>query len=222
MPRSYRTYYDKKQDRRIARIEGRQELKWKDTLLSGVEMTSDPASTQLVLLNGLSQGDTSITREGNNTTFTSLQFRAEVFSTITNLVATFYRIIIFRDNQPNGAGPLAGNLLDITTITPYIYAPYNLKYAERFKVLYDYSGVINPQVELTVTAGATTEVMAVSHKLKFRKKLSTITNYGLGNAGTVADISKHSFYILLMSDQTDASGLGPSINAGIRMIFKDD
>lgn len=211
-------------NRKIKTIQHRQELKWKDTLVTGIEMINNPNTAQIILLNGLAQGDTSSTREGINTTYTSVQLRAEITSNIAAslvLNAPSFRLVIVRDSQPNGIALTFDNVFDQSVITNRMYCPYNLKYAKRFKIIHDQIGTIHPKVVGITTAGTTTQVVPETQQIRFKKRLGTISNYGLGNAGTIADISKHSFYLMLISNVLDADQ-GPLFSGGIRMIFKDD
>lgn len=213
-------------DRRLKRIQNREELKHIDKLLA-LEMVNNTGASTMSLLNNLSQGVTNITRIADRATFTSIQIRAIISfdpALLTN--SANWRVIVFRDLQPNGAACLLENILDLSVITAPIYAPYNNDYTERFRIISDKRGVVNPnhlQVwndVAGVNTGASKGVVSV--KYNFRWQLGFITNYGLGNAGTIADISKNAVYICALSDQTIASTFGPQFTGGSRMYFKDD
>lgn len=92
----------------------------------------------------------------------------------------------------------------------------------RFKILYDKSFSVNNQAvgSYNLADGATTayapQVKVIHKKIKIGKK----ANYGLGNAGTVADISTGSLYLFALS--TEASGGNPAtLLGGTRMYFLD-
>lgn len=214
-------------DRRIKKIQSRQELKHKDVFFNPVELVNNSGSTTMTLLNPLSQGDTVTTREADRVTFTSIQIKGRISISPTLLTSsTNWRIIIFRDLQANGADPTLANLLDSTVITNVIYAPYNNNYTDRFRIISDKRGVINPNHLQTWTDTAGSNIGsskgAMSIKYNLRWQLGFITNYGLGNAGTIADISKNSVYMCALSDQTAVSDFGPNLTGGSRMYFKDD
>lgn len=208
-------------NRKIKRIENRQELKHHDTAIDQ-EMYSDPDANSMILLNGLTQGDTNITREGDRVTYTSIQFRGRVQAPAINLTSVTWRVIIFRDMQSNGAAPTAAQLLDSSVITTLVYAPYNTDYTDRFRVLMDKRSTMNSNVVLLTAADQTTQVIPHARKINFKWKLGFITNYGLGNAGTIADISKNSVYMLVISDRTGISNQGTNMFGGVRMYYKDD
>lgn len=223
-----RTAKDDQQDKQIKsikrsvrKIENAEELKHVDTM-NGLEMVADPGTAQTLLLNGLMQGDTDTSREGRMVKYTSIQFKGDIESIATSVDTSKWRFIVFWDKQANGIAPTAAMLLDLTTITPVIYAPYNQKNYTRFKIVHDQRGSISPILVVTTTAGTTTAVGPMSRVITFRKRLTRQANYGLGNAGTIADISINSLYILALSDSSDASNLGPVINFGIRLNYKDD
>lgn len=213
-------------NRKVKKIEKRQELKHIDTTYS-VAMVSDPIAANILLLNGMMQGLPNTNRVADRVTFTSIQIRGLIDASSNVAGKTAWRLIVFRDIAPNGLAPGANNLLDVTTITSYFNAPYNQDFSDRFRVIMDKRGIINPNVIATSTLGGgvtttTNTVLGVSQKVKLKWKLNFITNYGLGNAGTIADISRNSVYALLISDKTTASGVGPVLTFGTRMYYKDD
>lgn len=199
------------------------EVKHKDTLLSGVELVSAPvAGTNILLLNGLSQGNTNITRIGDNVKITSIQFRGRLTSAIALLGTSRPRVIIFWDKQANGAAPAATDLLDNSVITRLTDSPYNHDYIERFDILYDKTWVIdsNAVADFDPATGTTSTVMPKSVKINKYKKLQRKVNYGLGNAGTVADISHNSLYLMLISETATGSN-PPTAFMGIRINYRD-
>lgn len=210
-------------DKRVKAINKKEEVKHKDFLFASDYMASGPGAGQMLLLNGLVQGDTNLTREGNKVYITSIQIKAVIITNVLLTSATEYRIIVFRDNFPNGVAPTAGSLLDINIITAYLYAPYNAKYQTRYKILYDKRGVSNPSVHLVEGAGPTvTSVIQKKISIQLKRKLGFIANYGLGNAGTIADITHGAIYILLLSNRTIGDADGPTFLGGSRVNFKDN
>lgn len=213
-------------EKKIKTIDRDIEVKWKDVMNDTFIMS--PVSI-VDLLNPLAQGNTSITRLGDKVQATSIQGRYCVFNDNDNLVPNIWRVIIFWDRGPKGAAPIFSDILDTTTMTSAasntVYAPYNLKNVPRFKILYDQSGIIQVNQQLTtVLAGATTTTTAVltqsSNVYHFKIPLKRIVNYGLGNAGTVADISQNGLFGLYLSD-IPAASQPPAIVIGTRFLFKD-
>lgn len=217
-------------EKKVKQIEYETEVKYKDTIFTGIEMADTGTIANTLLVNGLQQGQTSITRIADDVVYTSFQLRGcishQIPTTATNL-APVYRLVIVRDMQPNGVAMTFGNLFDTTVITDPVYAPRNMDYIDRFHVYYDKVGILNINASF-ITSGTgtplvttTTQVADVGRTIKVFKKLGFKTNYGLSNAGTVADIAKNSLYMLFMSDQSSASNNGPVFNGGIRLYYKD-
>lgn len=229
MPKTRKDFQQDKQikniNRKVKKLQLDEELKHVDVLLAAVEMTSDPGTTQTQLLNPLSLGDTDITREGNLCRFTSLQAKGTIILRGADLIGSDARVIFFWDNSPNGVAPTAANLLDLSVITAPVNAPYNSDYFKRFKIIYDRRFEMNPILANSTTlAGAVTTLttsVPLRIQINFRKSMSKRSNYGLGNAGTIADISIGACYVLLLSSRADGTDAGPQINLGTRMYFKD-
>lgn len=208
--------------KKVKELDQDTEVKWKDTQIDGNVAT--PVTT-CILLNGIAQGTTALLRVGDKVQATSIQFRYNFLTDFDNLNANIVRMIIFWDRQPNGATPLFSDVLDVTTITSAasntVYAPYNLKNAPRFKILYDKMDVLNVQQSFTEAAGTVTSAIAVaSHPRHGKIPLKRIVNYGLGVAGTIADISANALYCLFLSD-IGAASQPPVIVSGWRFLFKD-
>lgn len=213
-------------EKKIKTIDRDIEVKWKDIINDTFVMT--PVSV-CQLLNPLAQGNSAITRIGDKVQSTSIQGRYAVFNDNDNLVPNIWRVIIFWDRGPKGAVPLVSDVLDLTTITSAaantVYAPYNLKNVPRFKILYDLSGMLQVNQQLTtVLSGATTTTTAVltqgSNIYHFKIPLKRIVNYGLANAGDITDISQNALYALYLSDIPSGSQ-PPAIVIGTRFLFKD-
>lgn len=208
-------------NRKVKKIQKRQELKHVDTFFNAVELVANPGTTQTILLNPLVQGDTNITRDGDNVTFTSIQIRLSLLGVPTAGFGALYRIIFFRDLQSNGTAPTAAQLLDNSVTTQFTDSPYNSDYTSRFRVIWDFRGVLQPTVPSTVVAGITTQTILSRKSWSSKRRLGFITNYGISNAGTIADITKNSVYALFLSEFSDASNEGPLLTGGVRMIYKD-
>lgn len=225
-----KTRKDAEQDKKIQNVQRHvkkiirmEELNHVDTIISGVALGSDPGVAQTILLNGLVQGDTNITRNADETMFTSLQLRGYVVSDTDQVNGIICRVIVFWDKHPNGVAPTAANLLDNSVITLLVNSPYNSDFYKRFKILYDRRFTLNPNSAATTTpaSGVVAATVPITVPFEHRKQFNRQSNYGLGNAGTIADIARGACYILLLSSTTVAGGTAPLMNAGIRMIFKD-
>jgi len=208
----------------IKGMKAHQELGIINTLVA-TTLLDVPAAAQIVLLNGLQQGDTKNTRDKDLAQFTSLQFKGYVQHDPDSVVSSICRIMLVWDKFPKGAAPVIGDMLNVQA--PFVglalVAPYNEDNFERFHFIMDKKFVLNPNVVATtvVATGVVSQYQAVTKWIEKKIKLSRTTNYGLGNAGTIADISKNSLYIVCISNI--AAGVQPpSLAAGIRLYFKDD
>lgn len=231
-----RTKKDQQQDqqitqvrRKIQKINNMVDLGHKDTFINGNLLASDPTvgNGQLILLNGLVVGNTDVTRVKDLINITSIQFRGDIVTDPNVVTGTLWRMLIVMDRQSNGAAPVIADILDNTTLTRLIDAPYNDDKFPRFKILLDKRGVINNHAiaDFDPATGTTTTMFPASTTFSYRIKVNPSkknqTNYGLANGGGVADISTNSLYLVLMSNFAFASTVAPFCNAGVRIYFKD-
>lgn len=153
------------------------------------------------LLNGIAQGDTSITRDGDSVKIVSLLIN---FNFVMNASASAsrIRIIILRDKQSNAAAPAGSVILESDT---NILSPRNIDYGKRFKVYKDFMVVVNtdfPEKAMKI----------VLSKLKFHTKY-------IDGGATIASIATNSLYLLAMSDEGTNT---PSINYYSRIRYIDN
>lgn len=204
-------------DRRVKRINAKDELKHLDTNFAG-SVISTTATIQG--LNLMVRGTTSITRIADDISCTSIQWRFRMITDQDNLVPSFVRHMVLWDSQPNGAVPAIGEILDLATITGPLHAPYNSNFQKRFKILHDRTMVLNPQVVLAFTpgTGATDDYASVGMVFKGKRQLSRTAKYDT-NVGDITDLQSNALISVFVSNQaTD----GPILNGGYRLIFKDD
>lgn len=211
---------NKSLNKKIKKIQSREELKHIDTIQSAVEISTTPV---LTLLNGVATGDTDITRDGNDITCTSVQFRLRYVTDSGNLGTTpaMIRTVLLWDLQCNGAAPTAADIFDVSVITAYMNAPYNRTNQKRFKILYDNVVVLNPTVvgAFTVATGVTTAIVPIARYLNAKRALSRITKFDAATAA-VTDIVSNSLYLFQVSSV--AAGSEPFVLSGFRVYFKDD
>jgi len=189
------------------------ELKHNDTAAS-----ITPATTgTFQLLNGMAVGDTDVLRDGNDANATSIQWRMRVVGDVDAIAAGWcIRHIIFWDSQANGAAPALADVLDLTTITTGVLAPYNRNNQKRFKIIEDKSFVLNPTL---ATSGTTpiTAVLSLRQMSHGKRSLSRQVKY-IGTGATIASIGTNSLYSVMISDaNTDA----PVVQMGYRYFAKD-
>lgn len=158
--------------------------------------TPGPSSAgDFVLLNPLSQGTSAHERVGDQVRFKSIDVRLAMANTVDAVI--WCRTMIIRDNQPNGAVPTVANLLEDTGGA--IQSFRNLDYGKRFKVYYD-----NVHCFKATSTGYCDQPSFVSIHVDLyntkKQNIPNITEYGLGNAGTIADISKGAYYLFVITN----------------------
>lgn len=198
----------------VKKIQRKEELKHLDTLVND---STIPGSGTFYLLNGVSQGDTNILREGNEISPTSIQFKCAITLAVTEGNSRTFRHIIFWDSQPNGAAPTIGQILDDNVITTYTYAPYEYDYNKRFKIVHDkIISMVAPSPGPT-TNGTSSDFINPTFVYKKKIKLGRIVKY-IGTGATIASIGTNSLYSLWID--TDSSSA--TVYCGYRLYFKDD
>lgn len=170
------------------------EKKQKDT--SGSVVTS--ATGSITLLNGLVQGNTVSTRVGNSVRFKNLAIRAAVANATAETI--WLRYLIVRSEQPNGVAPTITQILQSANVQSF----RNLNNVKRFTILKD---KVLPLPYEDAATGMASNPRFIEHyidlekraKKKRKDKSANETDYGLGNAGTIADISVNAYYLVVFS-----------------------
>lgn len=189
--------------KKVAKLEKQikqQEGEWKylDTTQS---VTASVSAGALTLLNGCQQGDGPSNREGTQIFIKSIQIRIRTEFNALDASAGPMRFVVVQDKQPNGAAPTVSNIYQTSSLLA-IDALRNLDGRKRFKILADRSYVMSQNG----TPGFVDDI--------YLKRPITV-QYNSGNAGTVADISTNSIYVLIASDQA-ANGPFTAFYARIR------
>lgn len=179
------------------------EYKFKDTDLDFVDVK---ASSTILAINGLSQGTSVSTREGDQVKFTSLNIKYWV-SFNPAAAFSFVRIMLILDKQPNKSLPLIDDILqDVSSGNMATVTPLQNDNKRRFRNLYDKT------LKLSPSSNATTQ-----YREKYMK-LDTRTLYS-GNAGDISDITTNSFLFVFLSNEVLAF---PSLTSYIRMRYVDN
>jgi len=209
----------------IQKINRNVELKFVD-VLQNQNVTETGGSLQL--LNNVVEGDDQSTRNGDEISATSIQFRGYFTNdqSLTALLSTapVIRLLVFWDRQPNGAAPTIGStaalpgLLDNSVITDFTMAPYNRSVQKRYKVLYDRTFVM-PEPGFSSTSSTPFNLPAV--RMAFNKKISLnrVVKYDATGNG-IADIDTNSLYSVALVDSGTTTDY-PTIRCGYRFYFKD-
>ena len=166
------------------------ELKYVDVSGSG-SMNTTLVET---LLNGLTQGTTGSTRVGTQISVVSLELWATA-KTDTDGVEQFGRFLLVLDTQTRGQSPTASGFPVLTSTS--VNSPPTMAAGIRYDILCDKRFAIGHHV----TTG--TETSRVFYEIvDFTRPL--VVQYNSGNAGTVADISQNSLYLVYLG--TEAPG----------------
>lgn len=162
------------------------ETHYTDALQNGQGMSTTATFT---LLNGLTLGNTTTNRTGQSIRGVKSDFR---FNMTGNALANAMqvRVLIVYDKQPNAAIFVIGDLLAATTPV----SAYNFGNQNRFIILFDQSYSLS-SLSGDFTMNGTSIVTTNQH-----------VDYNTGNAGTIADITTGSMYLVQFSDQAVNTG----------------
>lgn len=145
-----------------------------------------------ILINGLAPGTGASQRIGKKVSMKSIQLRAAIGQGATGGAAPFagfVRTFIVYDKQANAAVPTVASILEAVSGS----SPMNMDNRERFLVLYD------RQIAIDQFGGN------ASAQIKMFKKIALPTVFNAGTAGTVADITSGSLYIVFISENSFAA-----------------
>lgn len=151
----------------------------------------------LTLLNGCQRGDDYNHRTGRRVVGVSLSVRCTL-QPDTTCLGSMLRAAVVVDHQPNGTAMTSTQLWSAGTST-YVTAEYNRDYFGRFSVLKD----VNVSIPALGAAGQGGQGMKTLNWL-FRLRLPVL--YNSGDAGTIADISTNSVYLILVAANAATAG----------------
>lgn len=172
------------------------------------------ASTAIVtatlqLLNGLVPGDSINQREGRQVQIQSIQMKFRGENDVTSAgvdTRSTLRFIIAIDKQANAAAPAAADILDLSSSSA-VDAMRNLNNRKRFKILMDRRYAIS-------SAGPANFV----DEFYIKRANLCDTVFNAGTAGTIADITSGSIYLLYCSDTNITP---PTVIAQTRLRFTE-
>jgi len=186
------------------------EKKWLDTSVTMV--VTGVGTATVTLLNGLSQGTTSNTRIGSRIEVKNVQFKYNFQGGDSATGITPIRVKIVYDKESNGAAPLATDIMASDAIDGL----NNLNTAGRFITMFDQTWQPNAGASYGVSAGS-----SQAQLLEGYVKCNLPTKYNGGNAGTVADISSGSIYVLCWTNGVTFGGAGLDNAARFRIRYTD-
>lgn len=203
-----------KKSRRVARVKGGipvvQELKFVD---SGVfSLTHFTGATQLVLLNGISQGSDYTNREGRQATMHSVHIRGYVTPQNTTTTTQGIRLVLVWDNAANGAIAAVTDVMSADDDRAFA----NLSNQNRFTILRDWHQVAG---QLSTIATQTYALLPIVHDVDIYVKLKSVTQY-MGTGNSISAVQGGA--LLLIALGAAASGSGSVSNLAARVRFSDD
>lgn len=154
------------------------------------------------LLNGVGRGTDIDEREGREVNMRSVQLRYIVYTNTEAASDQWGRVILVYDRQSNGTAPAITDVLQTNSIT----AMRNLENRKRFKIFMDKTFVINASYQ---TAAALNTASNNHFFEEYYRKLSHPVTFNSGTAGTIADITTGSMYLITMG--TAATGTTSSL-----------
>lgn len=165
----------------------RGELKYVDV----ISQSTFAEAGNVLLLNGLVPGTGASQRVGKKVLIKTIQLRGAIGA--GNVGATpfrgFCRVMWIYDKQSNAAAPTVANILENVTGSSYM----NMDNRDRFVVLAD------KQYAIDQSGGNE------SAQIKMYKKCNLTTIFNAGTAGTIADITSGSIYLLWICENANAA-----------------
>lgn len=180
----------------------------------------NPTSTlagSIFLLNALNQGTGSHNeRIGQSVRFKSIDLRILVDNHLTADLPVRYLLV--RDRSPNGVMASIGDILDTSLVNP-VRTFRNLDYTKRFTVLWDSVHVFTSKSNSSSNLRFIQHYVDLEDRAKSNSKGKQVneTNYGLGTAGSIADISENAYYFIAIGDDP-TDGVTTNINVRLRYV----
>lgn len=175
------------------------------------------------LMNPTVQGTDFVNRIGRKIQMKNFYVRGYVrteasagLTTGVNTPSQMARMIIFLDNQPNGAVPVVTDLL----VDAEPHSHLNLNNRDRFRVLVDKQWVFDPVVYNTTATQALVSADRQIFAIKKFKKCNYEVIYNGGNNGTIADINTNALYMFWIGSQAAGANTdcGAVITTRVRFV----
>jgi hypothetical protein len=181
------------------------EEKYVDTLFASNTMSNGIGSQSL--LNGMTTGNSSVTRNGQSIKMSKLKIN--IIATVGTTSPVNCRFIVFLDKAANASTTGVSSIFQAATdgASDYALALYNvatigLRIAFLLDVKFELDTVNNTRYILNRTIN-----------------LGQHVRYNTGTAGTIADISENSLYFCALSS---AAATQPTFKGAIRLTFTDN
>lgn len=220
------TRKDSQQDKQIKRLEKKvnrvlylEEVKYFD--YAGAATAIPETGLLLNDMNFIQTGDTASSRDGNQIYATSLQIRAQIQTDQDIVVPQRVRMIVFWDNQSNGAdASISGGVQSLMLASATVTGTYDFRNQitiDRYKILYDKTWTLNPQLKLTEAAGTVADNQPIAKNIEKYFKLGRVIDYS-ASTGAIVDLVKNTINVVFISD---VGADQPTVTWNIRLLFKD-
>ncbi len=174
---------------------------------TSVTETPVAGTSDLVLVNGVTQGDTEITRDGESILITSLQYNLDILADADMAIDIDVDLLLVLKRDVRGTVISMTNFLVADDITEM----RQVQNSKNFKVLH------RQKIHIPHPAVAGSSFRTVyRYYHKFKKPLKT--KY-LSSSALVAGIDRNAIYLIIMTN-AGATFL-PTINGQVRVVFKD-
>lgn len=168
----------------------------------------------IIHVNPIAQGTDEINRLGRNITTKSVQVRA-IFQANTTGVQSVARMMLVYDRQPNGALPVAADIMSFPGALVAQGYP-NQDNRDRFLILMDKA---YPVIGTSTTANTGLERQYV---MKYKKLGNLITNWSsTGTTGVIGGLTTGSILCLLYGDVITGTAAA-TVNINFRFRFSDN
>jgi len=184
---------------------------------NGQALTVADWDGEVVLLSGVAQGDTALTRSGRKINLSSLSMRyqwdivpptdgASAQTTVAR--PKFVRVIVFQDKLGDGTAPTPDNVLQTIGVSNMSVQHLEYTQIDRWRILHDKVLTINPG-QRPSTAGDTlygyTDSDIAQRYVKFYKKFKSLPVTFSGDDAAQGSTLKNAIYCLFLSDQDSAA-----------------
>lgn len=186
---------------------GALELKNLDVATPGGMPAVGATTGTVLLLNGVAQGTTAITRLGRMIKIRKIQFRLRQELQATSTLSENFRCLIVYDKQTNAAALTSAQVLE----SDLVISPINLGNQRRFRILYD----------RTIRCIGTGGPQSIEFVFSKTYKTPITTEFNAGSAGTVADITTGSIYGIFISSG-NVGVAAPVSYLWSRILFSDN
>jgi hypothetical protein len=168
--------------------------------------SSISSTAGLVLMSGIAQGDSNVTRDGNSVKITG--FYGDLTAAMNaSATTTRLRTVIFVDMRNQGVAPTASDVIDTASTVQGL--PNVDAQPGRFAILFD-------QVNTMVLAS---DSRTIHFRFDLTKELRNLHLTYSGTGATVASISGPAIYMLLLSTESTNT---PSVVMDARLTFLDN